>query len=227
MGLFDSIVGPLVGGALSFLGGERANSANQKMAQAQMDFQSDMRNTQYQAAMADMRKAGLNPILAYKTGGAGTPSGTSAVMQNSVAAGVDGFNSVTNSAATYKKLDPETRLIEQKIWESNSQEALNDETQKVQAVEIKNRQQQRKLIEAQAEAQRQQAAVQRAQERGLEIDNSARALDLAVQAAGQKALMRRQKIESNHPHLQFIDSYVDRIGRMLGGAGSAKKLFSK
>jgi len=220
MGLFDGIVGSVVGGALSFMGGERANSANQKMAQAQMDFQREMRDTQYQAAMADMRKAGLNPILAYKMGGAGTPSGTSAVMQNSVAAGVDAFNSVTNSAATYKKLDPETRLIEQKIWESNSQTALNDETQKVQAVEIKNRQQQRKLIEAQAEVQRHQA-------RGLEIDNSARALDLAVKAAGQKALLNRQRIESDHSYLQVIDAYVDRIGRMLGGAGSAKKLITK
>jgi len=220
MGVFDGIVGSVAGGVLSFLGGERANSANQKMAQAQMDFQSDMRATQYQAAMADMRKAGLNPILAYKTGGAGTPSGTSAVMQNSVGAGVDAFNSVTNSAATYKKLDPETRLIQQKIDESNSQTALNDEQQKVTAVEIKNRQQQRKLIEA-------QAAVQRHQARGLEIDNSARALDLAVHAAGQKALLNRQKIESNHSYLQVIDAYVDRIGRMLGGAGSAKKLFTK
>lgn len=220
MGLFETIAGPLTGGALSFMGGERANSANQKMAQAQMDFQREMRDTQYQAAMADMRKAGLNPILAYKTGGAGTPSGTSIAMQNSVAAGVDAFNSVTNSAAIYKKLDPETRLIQQKIDESNSQTALNDEQKKVTAVEIKNRQQQRKLIEA-------QAAVQRQQEYGLQIDNSARALDLAVRAAGQKALMNRQKIESNRPFLQVIDAYVDRIGSMLGGAGSAKKIFTK
>jgi hypothetical protein len=190
------------------------------MAESQMDFQREMRDTQYQAAMADMRKAGLNPILAYKTGGAGTPSGTSAVMQNSVAAGVDAFNSVTNSAATYKKLDPETRLIEQKIDESNSRTALNDEQLKVTAVESKNRQQQRKLIEA-------QAAVQRQQERGLQIDNSARALDLAVKAAGQKALLNRQKMESKNSYLQVIDAYVDRIGRMLGGAGTAKKILKK
>lgn len=212
--------GSLVSSALSFLGSERTNSANRKMAESQMDFQREMRDTQYQAAMADMRKAGLNPILAYKTGGAGTPSGTSAVMQNSVAAGVDAFNSVTNSAATYKKLDPETRLIEQKIDESNSRTALNDEQLKVTAVESKNRQQQRKLIEA-------QAAVQRQQERGLQIDNSARALDLAVKAAGQKALLNRQKMESKNSYLQVIDAYVDRIGRMLGGAGTAKKILKK
>lgn len=42
------------------------------------EFQERMSNTQYTRAMADMRGAGLNPILAYKQGGAGTPGGATA-----------------------------------------------------------------------------------------------------------------------------------------------------
>lgn len=41
-------------------------------------FQKEMRGTQYQTAVSDMRAAGLNPALAYQQGGAGTPSGSSA-----------------------------------------------------------------------------------------------------------------------------------------------------
>ena len=47
-------------------------------AKDQMNFQREMSNTSYQRAMEDMRKAGLNPILAGKLGGASTPSGAMA-----------------------------------------------------------------------------------------------------------------------------------------------------
>lgn len=43
----------------------------------QMGFQERMAGSQYQRGMADMRKAGLNPLLAYKQGGAASPAGAS------------------------------------------------------------------------------------------------------------------------------------------------------
>lgn len=66
---------PVVTGGLSLLGGLFSNSSSAKRAQEQMDFQERMSSTQYQRGMADMKAAGLNPILAYQKGGASAPAG--------------------------------------------------------------------------------------------------------------------------------------------------------
>jgi peptidyl-tRNA hydrolase len=70
MGFFDSITG---GGLLSagasifsgILGAESASDTNAAMLNAQRE----LRDTQYQSAVKDMEKAGLNPMLATKLGG--------------------------------------------------------------------------------------------------------------------------------------------------------------
>lgn len=54
---------------------EMTNKANAEIAQKQMNFQEAMSNSAYQRGMADMKAAGLNPMLAYQQGGASTAPG--------------------------------------------------------------------------------------------------------------------------------------------------------
>ena len=60
---------------LDFLGKKQEQRWAKQAAGRQMDFQERMSNTAYQRAMADMRQAGINPLMVTKLGGASTPTG--------------------------------------------------------------------------------------------------------------------------------------------------------
>lgn len=91
-------------------------------ARRQMRFQEGMSSTAYQRAMEDMRKAGLNPILAAKLGGASTPSGAMAKTPDLSGATAKGLSisnlkklqdaQVEQSEATAEKIAAEKKKIE-------------------------------------------------------------------------------------------------------------------
>jgi len=100
-----------IGAASSLLGGMFANNAAKKAAQKQMDFQKETLQHQYQWGMQDMRKAGLNPILAYKQGGAGSASGSSYTPQNVGSAAVQGASTAAASALAAKAQEEQLKNI--------------------------------------------------------------------------------------------------------------------
>jgi len=105
MGLFD-IGGSIISSALSFLGGERRNESQEDMASAQMAFQERMSNTSYQRAVKDLQAAGLNPMLAYAHGGATTPTGSMANIEDTITPAVNTGRDVyraTTEAAVRKE----------------------------------------------------------------------------------------------------------------------------
>lgn len=89
----DPLVGAaLVSSASGLLGASAQNRAGRAASARQMAFQERMSNTAYQRATADMRKAGINPMLAYMKGGASTPAGSTYSPVNVGAAGAQNMN---------------------------------------------------------------------------------------------------------------------------------------
>lgn len=103
MGFFDGALGAaasIFGGIMGAESQSSTNAMTEEMFNKNLDFQREMRDTQYQAAVKDMSAAGLNPMLAYKNGG-NTASGGSGIPQLTAPYGA-GMQSAVNSAVVAK-----------------------------------------------------------------------------------------------------------------------------
>lgn len=147
-------------GLMSLAGTALANRANKQAAQTQMDFQQDMSSTAYQRSMADMRAAGLNPMLAYSQGGASTPSGASY-------SSMDYAQPAVSSALQARRLQADLGQIEAATHNIKTQSDLNDALQakamqeaRRTIVETQNSAKQGMLLDAAIPKARNKAAVE-------------------------------------------------------------------
>lgn len=123
------IVPALIAGGASLLGGIMSNQSNAKQARQQMQFQERMSSSAHQREVADLRAAGLNPILSGTGGmGSASPQGAQASMSDVITPAV-------SSAQGASRLKREVALMESQEHETDQRTATGREQENLHRAE--------------------------------------------------------------------------------------------
>lgn len=110
-----AIIGSTITGAASFFGGLSANSSAKSAAREQIEADRFNYKRRYQWQVQDMKKAGLNPLLAVSQGAPSVPGASAAQVPSNPA------GEAASSALAYKRAHAEVKLLEEQAKKTLSE----------------------------------------------------------------------------------------------------------
>lgn len=228
--------GSLASAWMNNKGQKDANEANLTLGREQMGFQERMSNTAYQRAVDDMKKAGLNPMLAYQQGGASSPTGSLPQVQNTLAGsaqivnqGVQQVLGAMQTQASIEKLQAET--------EKTKSETLSyDTATAAQAAQLQKTMHERDILAVQkwlAEGTRAWSAkriMAEADQQEFEAKQREQTFDADVKKRKAESSLRQLQIPAAKAEAEFMSNdfgqqtpLIRELLKIIRGVSSARQ----
>lgn len=240
MGLFDGFAGAAVGALGSIYGANKASKSSSRsyddilydvgMTQAQWKHDEYMANSAHRREVADLRSAGLNPILSA-TGGSGAPATSSSVVQSNSAsasvsarqqarnqqlqAGLQVFADVLNAKLKDKELSIASKNADTNLMNAVTQSKQVDSNTALQNSQIANYVYQNRNLTAQEKLN-----LAKSQEANAHINfMNLQGNSLAYQNSLNSALAKQADVNASQIGAYGPNSTVRTAGALLGSSG--------
>lgn len=214
MGLLGGIAGAIGGIASTILG----NNSAKHEAEKNREWQEQMSNTSISRRMADLRNAGLNPLLAVDnvSSGASTPAGSQAQLERFDPSWVTALSSAKVADAQAKNIDADT----ERIKNDNSLHGL-----KAEKLELELEMRRQGILTEKTIQELNKANTLEAKSRILVNKAQAEGISMSTEEAKRRIQLLDFDIDSysNSPYLKNREKYTDiwkgtpYVGPLLGG----------
>jgi hypothetical protein len=130
LGSLLSVGAGIAKGLFAKKGADKANKQAAASVDKQLAFQKESAQKSYQWATQDMKKAGINPMLAYQQGGSSALSGSNYTPQNAAGAGVSSATAADTVLANLQNLQEQNKNLQAQNAKIQSDTKLNSAYEK-------------------------------------------------------------------------------------------------